>query len=48
MDDLSVPAGPLGYGDSTQEVEWNYIHEQKRAFLLLNLHFCVKIHLSMK
>ena len=48
MDDFSVPAGPLGYVDSMQEVEWNSIHARKRKFLLMNLHFCVKIHLSMK
>ena len=29
MDDFSVPAGPFGYVDSTQEVEWNSIHAQK-------------------
>ena len=23
MDDFSVPDGPLGYVDSTQEVQWN-------------------------
>ena len=47
MDDFSVP-GPLGYVDSTQEVEWNSINAPKRSFLLLNLHFCAKIHISMR
>jgi hypothetical protein len=46
-DNFSVLAGPLGYEDSTKEVEWNSLHVQKRPFLLLNLEFYVKIHLSM-
>ena len=41
MDDYSVLAGPLGYVDSTQEVEWNSLHAQKMSFLILNLQFCV-------
>ena len=47
MDDFSLLADPLGYADSTQELEWNCLHVQKKSFLLLNLPLCVKIHLSM-
>ena len=43
MDDFFVPAGPLGYVDNTQEVEWNSLTAQKRSFLLLNLQFCEKM-----
>ena len=32
MDDFSVLAGPLGYVDSTQEVEWNSFHSQKKKY----------------
>ena len=28
MDNFSGPGGPLGYGDSTQEVEWNSLHAE--------------------
>ena len=41
MDDFSILAGPLGYVENTQEVEWNSLHAQKRSFLLLILQFCV-------
>ena len=43
MDNLSVLAGPLGYVDSTQEVEWNSFHSQKKK-ILLNLQFCVPFY----
>ena len=29
MDNFSGPGGPLGYGDSTQEVEWNSLHAER-------------------
>ena len=48
MDGFSLLDGSLGYVDSTQEVEWNSINAPKRSFLLLNLHFCAKIHISMR
>ena len=44
MDNFSVLAGPLGYVDSTQEVECNSLHSLKNAFLLLNLQFCVPFY----
>ena len=34
MDDFSVLAGSLGYVDSTQEVEWNSLHAQKKAIFI--------------
>jgi hypothetical protein len=29
MDNFSGPGGPLGYRDSTQEVEWNSLHAER-------------------
>jgi hypothetical protein len=29
MDNFSGPGGPLGYVESTQEVEWNSLHAER-------------------
>ena len=42
VDDFSVLACPLGYVDSTQEVEWNYLHSQEKR------QFYNFVYLSMK